>query len=593
MEPLLSLIPRVQGSNDPALRGRSRRIRRPYSPLGEIVLLSFLKVHEEFNVGSLESMFDRHLRHLRNAMIEVSGTRSCRGLRYIYTIREKLGIPKKEHAYTIVPVEEMLEPFRSEIETYRLLAPSIGEDKSPEEMRWEEFFIARANQFNITVTNHSPTTVRNAVKGLQQIYGRLQPLIEDKQMSSFSVKDLLRISSKPIEHDGEVVTFDCNIFMDALREEDREKANRYKRRGFDSGTIENAINWVKYIGTYNGFFALLGPFSKAYENILLDQKTIDVRKQNKKNVFSIKYLDAQIERLRPRVLDIIKKGLYIRRPGFVQQANRNLNICLFYTDLLMMRYLSYRQQCLRNCKYGKNIVFWPDGAITLSWHKDEVKNDRAISVTLTKERNKGAWGLLIEALHLYHKKIYRYVEDLSRESGTWEALEGQFFVHLDISGNFVRFQAEDPGYFYRWFTEWADECLILPGEALENDIYLNPHHLRAICMDWMYLLGMTAEEISTTTGITKSVIEGKYFNKDRVFDATRVIASTDRRLKAEARSEVDVLELIEKRDAAYHADLARRDWENEELHKENESLRGEIEELKAEREKRVAKRGKR
>lgn len=100
------------------------------------------------------------------------------------------------------------------------------------------------------------------------------------------------------------------------------------------------------------------------------------------------------------------------------------------------------------------------------------------------------WEPVIHALTLYKKTIYSYAVKRCRELNRLDAIEGQFFLHLNPEGEFVRFKEDGAAHFTSWFEECAVKFFVLPDEALELEIEVNPQHLRGICMDWFFSLGL-------------------------------------------------------------------------------------------------------
>jgi hypothetical protein len=84
MQAALPYIPRARGSQWGKYVNLSKRLKAPYSEFGECLLLAMLKVHDEYKVRSLKSLFIEHLGHLREAVKEVAGQRAPNVQKFIY-----------------------------------------------------------------------------------------------------------------------------------------------------------------------------------------------------------------------------------------------------------------------------------------------------------------------------------------------------------------------------------------------------------------------------------------------------------------------------------------------------------------------------
>jgi hypothetical protein len=563
--PALGFLARKTGFQNGRNYSAEKRLQAPYSEAGEYVLLAMLNIHERFEPKSLHALLVELNYDLIRELRKLSRPKFCSYRSYLHKLRKALGLPQPERETHSVPVERMLEPLRTELRTYQSLALNFGESKSPEDQLIEDLFVEAAADYEIELDNKKPSTIKETIRVFQNFYGRVLPLIQARGLTSISIKDFLLIQEEKREILGKEVTHSFNYFIADVRRKDRDKSTRYKRRGFDSQRFRLLVTTVKIIGVFNGFFPLIEDFRKAYSKINLDEWLIDQRREVKKRVYSIEYLDGEIERLKSKFERIVKEKSYIIKPGNRLEAHRNFNLCLFYVVFVLMRLLSYRQQCVRHCVFGRNIIFLKDGSIILQWSKDEVKNKKPIKITLKPEMSDGVWGPVIHALNLYKKTIYSHMVRRCREENRLDAIEGQFFLHLNFESHFIRFKKDDAPTFSDWFATYADHFLILPDEAIELDISVNPHHLRGTCMDWLFSLGMNEYEISLMTGTEPGTIRRRYFSKNALRDGTRVIAAADRRLKEERRADSEPASMIQQQEAKFKEVLASKEEENASL----------------------------
>ncbi len=585
--PMLPFIPREGverlGGN---LKMEAVRLRTPYSRNGQYFLVACLRVWSDHNLSSLEDLFREYSGRLRRAINAVARERAGSVEPLIDHVRRQLGIPPLRGVRRApVPCEQMLEPFRTEVETYRRMALSLGDAKSEEERLAERAFIRAAAEYGLTPQKATAASVRTGLYMLSLLYTFLRPVIESEGRTSFSVRDLLVKDHEGCDTGGAKARQPHNILMDLYRAKHVERADWSKEAGFDSASFASAITAVRAVGIYNGYFEYIKGFCAAYRSVVFDEGTTNRRKEVKKSIYPLDYVDGEIARLRAQVSKVLRSRSFVRgRARRMIDADRNLNLCLFYVVLVVLRYFGYRQQCIRNCSAGRNIVFGRDGSITLSWAKGEVKNKKPITVTLTAERNDGAWEPVVHALTLYEKKVRPYVLRLSDEQpGGAEALEGQYFVQFNVSDRLVRFDAQDDREFYRWFMSQAKRFLVLPDEAYETGVFPNPHFFRGLCMDWLHAIGMSDEDIAKLTGDTVGVINEKYRNKNAPEDGTPVLARTDRRLKEERRDRTDPDARLRELEEAHRAELLRRDEIEAGMRAEMSRLVGLVEGMLAER----------
>ena len=351
------------------------RLKIPFSENGEYLLIAMLNVHNRYKPQSLHTLLIDHYKEILRELKKLSRQRYRYHKQYFHRTRKELGLAESKRPLRI-PVDEMLEPLRTEIQTYQSLVESFGENKSLENQRQEEFFAEIAAHYGITLYKNRVSSVKETIRVSELFYGKIFPLIQGSGMTNISVKDLMLIQTDYKIIAGKEVPVLFNDFINHFRLYEREKISRFKRRGFDSQNYRLLIGRIKRIAIFSGYFSLIEDFNKAYSKLYLDTWLIDHRKAVKKRIYSIEYLDEQIELLRPQFERIIEKRTYIIRPGRSVDARADLNLCLFYLTVVLIRYLSYRQQCVRHCIYDTNIIFAKDESITLAWSKDEVKNKK-------------------------------------------------------------------------------------------------------------------------------------------------------------------------------------------------------------------------
>jgi hypothetical protein len=568
---MLAVLPR-DGTRE-ELRDPERRTELPLTRNAVFLLLAVLSVWAEYELTELEMVLRDRVRELRRAIRQITGREYADSTNQLINhVRTSLGIPAPEPVSHLVPLEEMLEPLRTEIMNYCALASTLGDEKPSKEREKERRLIRKAAKHGRTLRQHRRGTVRQTAVYLGRMYGHILPAIRADGLQSFGLKDLMAITSEAgVDEDGEEEVKLYNKYLEIYRNIEMEKSNEYKRAGYDSTNFKNCYVNIRKVAAYNGYFAPVKKFSEAYRSITLDTERTELRKEVKKRIFSLTFVDAQLKVLRVKYERILKSKSFMRGPDRQEgEANLDLTLCFFYVAFVMMRYLSYRQQCIRKCAVGTNITFNPDGSVTLFWTRHQVKNKKPIRVTLTPERYDGAWEPVIHALTSYHDTVYPYVLKLANKQGTLDSLERQFNLRLSWDNSVVRWDPDTATGFYEWFHRWARNFLAFPEEAIEADIRFNPHFLRGLCMDWMISIGMSLKDISSITGDTEIVISLKYLDQSAANDATRVLAQTDRRLKQEREDGFDAKAYVEAVEKAHEDEIRRRDEREEEERRRHE-----------------------
>jgi hypothetical protein len=532
LAPLLTLLPRRKGGSKMSLEAR---LRLPLSTPGACYLLACVRVYERLGarpplaelVGDHAAEIGREAKLLARKLCgrDVVGNVSWR-------VQRALNLPHRVPAFT--PLEQLPEPLRSEIEHCRDRAQVLGSGQSAEERQRDRELVERLAREGIGLTKRRVRTVDNYQTRLSTFFGHVRHLVEGRGQRRFGVRDLLRLVSV---RGGDGGRQKINPYVQAYRERELARDDvRSKRAGFDSVSFQATVNAIKAVALFNGICDRgFHRFARAYEKIVLDSEATDDHKQLKKKIFTIEVLDAETVRMEARFKRVIRSGSFRRAPGrSLRASDRDLAFCVFYVIFAMFRYLGHRQQCVRHCALGENIIFYTDGSIVLQYGELEVKNGKPLRVKLTPERDDGKWGRVYRALTLYRRKIYTYLIGRAAEKGAMERVGSQFFLHLYGSDvrNFPEARAAE---FASWFGDQVHAFMLLPQEAYDHNIIPHAQFLRGACVDWLRSLGMSFQEISVITGDTEQVLRQKYANKRAVNDSTLILASTDRRLAEEER----------------------------------------------------------
>lgn len=338
-----------------------------------------------------------------------------------------------------------------------------------------------------------------------------------------------------------------NRYVERFRSAERMVERPSKRLHYDSQNYDGCITAICAIARFNGIFDLQAEFQK-YHAARLDRKGCDDRRRLKKAKMTRRWIDEEIDSLVIRFNEIIEtKSFLVHR--------EDLELCLFLPQCLTTRVLGYRQQCLRHCDQGKNIFFPKRGSVAFSYEKGEIKNEVPISQTFSvgEHGNLKLVKLLLEVLQDYKFKFLDVIKGLHPVEyqermgeaffGVPDSTEGGCGLKKnrigDKDGDHLAYH-RDEGHgrtSVRSFFIWAADNFMDTDKLIGTDFYLNPHFLRAVCVDWMRDdLEMTWEEIEEAIGDKEATLKRHYYTqKGRIQNASRAFARISRKNSMESK----------------------------------------------------------
>jgi len=477
----------------------SSRTMMPLTESAQYVLRILIEVTERYQPDTLEELFNTYNSELRITVKKTAPSKKWNSIDSIFIrLRKLLNIKIIKPQNKGLVLSEFPPTLKKQWEIFEKRAGTGWVDN--QEM------ISLAAMNGIKLKKLEKTTIRNYY---QAISIALPYIPYEKDLD---VKDLLRLEVIEAEIDGVLTIRHRNSFVDAFREHERKRKELRKRVGFDSATFEHFLTCIKTIAAYNGIFHLQKAFRKEYLAIL-DKESLNKRKTAKKQVFSLEWLDRVIGELEAEFIKIVKENKFkLENPNYRKsELVRSLRFCLFYVSFVTLRYLGFRQQCIRNCVYHRNIVFYPEGAIFLRWDSDETKNDVLLEVTLDPEKHSRAHGRLIRILTLYHEKIYKYLRKKHSKS-----MNKQFFLKLDSSYRPCGFMNDDPTDYYSRFVNACRSYIKMEEVVCESALNFTPHSLRGIAADWYFTtIGMSLDKTAKILGDSPATLESEYLRRDQ------------------------------------------------------------------------------
>jgi hypothetical protein len=550
-------------------RTLEERALMPLTEIGFYILECILELVKLHDIVDPKQIFLTHTNDFYSLMPRKSPPHTWGSITGCFSIlRQKMGcdeldpnIKRRSLDLTSLPT------FYRQCELFEKQAPSGVED--------DEYLSERADHFGIEVNAVKPSSIDRFREVLQVGLFHITKHLEQSHSygGDLDVVDLLKI--EPVTRvlsNGSTRIENANALVDVYRQIERgaERGDSGKRANRDSVTFGNFINAVKDIAAYNDLFEYREAFDHAYGNLRFDRKAAAKRSAHKKKVFDLPWIDEEVARLGKKFYQIVKEGTFVRDKSAGRShkvSDRNMRLCLFYIVFVTLRYLGFRQQAIRSCTIGKNIIFKKDGTILFHYDVDEVKNEVEINIPLRREKDpqKDTHGVLYDALITYYTKVYPYIKENAAGD-----LEEQFFVKLKLNGTFMRHQKDKKGakrcrshvHFYQYFRAACRAFLLFEGRAAILPSLINPHLLRGLCADWLYHdCKVSIKKIADYLGDLEETIKKKYLTKSRVKDGGPAIAEAGENQKARLRAEnaVDDEQLIKQLKAAHKAELAERD----------------------------------
>jgi hypothetical protein len=499
-----------------------------------------MKASRQHNVCSIEVLFEEYAGEVVDALKRDNhpsmwGCLLSNFYKLRQRARESMGYEVTVTTDVKLTVDQLPEPLRTKVLLYQERArfgfKTDGQIK-----------VQAKTKYGLDLSKQSEETIVGYTELLCLMIGYLP---RDMYGESLDVRDFLRLVDREVEVDEIIIKELYNPLVDYYRQREQTRHSDRKEAGFDSECFRLFICALTAVAAFNGHLQLRQIFRKEY-NPVLDSDSREHHKQAKKETFDRPWLDGQIQLLRDRFKRIAAEGSFRNEAGGTLRAasRRNLNLCLFYVALVTLRYLGVRQQSVRKCLLGRNILFPAPMDVTFFWSKKEMKNAKGLLHRFSMEKHGEVQEILIEAVSIYYKKIYSY---LSGAAGTnqlphirearQQAVAGQFFLTCNTKGICVPFS--DETYFGNWFKRMSLKYIDF-GTRLENKgMWLNPHFLRAVFGDWCrFYLRFSGEQTAMIAGDTEKVFEAEYITHPPTYDATDAWTEKSKELRAKRKDEL-------------------------------------------------------
>jgi hypothetical protein len=515
----------AKGSN---ARDVERRKQFPLNTSGKYILKTLLVVDARHKTTSARELFSEHYFEIRREVtLNVPHQHRKVVFRDLYRVAKQLGISSVKSRLPALEIDDLPEKLRKQVLNFEERAPiGLGAFENLKKL-------ASKNKFK-RLKGWRVSSVYNAIGALLTA----APYME--LGDEVGVEDLLRLETHGEDPDEKI-----NSYIERYRAVELARENPgYKQKDYDSVNFSMLVFALCAIGRFNGIFDLQEKFHSHYK-ISLDLDSRSLRKSLKKKKMSRKWIDDWIWQTKPEFDEIINKRSFLT-------SARDRKLCLFYVQLIVLRFLGFRQECLRKCVVGKHIIFGKD-SVSFHYEPGEIKNEVLIDQTLSKKLHGGITEivLLIDVL-----KKYKY--------GLLDVIRAEFpLLYKTSMGEafFAISNSEKRGLIRKYETGEEGESNLVQfrrstrGRKAVRDIFttsaytfmncarlsdfpyhFNPHFLRGVCCDWLIKdLKMTWEEVSKCMGDRESTLKREYYEEGRrVQDATDALARVSRERKEDS-----------------------------------------------------------
>jgi hypothetical protein len=552
MRPMLVHLARERPEGPPRAKSDDEaRLQWPLTEAGLRYLSACIDVHRKYQPLTLEALLCEHSVSVLNSLESLFGKKACSTLaRFNTGIRKRLGMELPDKQTVTLSREFWPSTLRAEWEVY--IKKAVTDGSGDRELADVEDF-----GFKVGAVRQSTVESRESTMGIA--LGYIVPHALSLGMEDFGVEDLLKIEHGERIYNSLKIPHDFNTLVEYYRQCEKSRSSDRKRSNRDSVSFEAFLSAIKRLGIYTGKAHLVESFGNAYRKQMRDTDTTEARKALRLASYPCVLVDDRIERLSQKFDETIKSGAFRKEPDKrnLNDADAAFNFCVYYPALLVLRYLGYRQQALRDCKVGENITFNRDGSITFFWPKDKVKNKKPIKVVLDAKK-RPYQKRLVSALWSYYRNVYPYIRQWSAHRGNLGLIDNQFFIHTNVHAEYECFPKGRRGgnILYRWWTYLSESHLEFDELGIENRLPFNPHFLRALCINWMKdVLGLSDEEIAEAVGDTVKVVRAAYISRERVVDATRVTDRIAEILQKREEKEVGLNEQLKLEEEKHKAEV--------------------------------------
>lgn len=465
-----------------------------------------------------------------------------------YELRKKMNTDTGRGADGSVPLDHLPHPLKEQVETFK--------ENAERGLTHDAHLVEQAKNEKISPERMKESSVRRYLislcKGLTYI----------DYPETFSIEDLMKVEYGEFITGGKQRVGYFNRYVNQYREREKLLVNPRSGYMFDTSSFKGFITAVKKIAAFNEIFHLHREFRDAHK-VRLDKKRSDDAKKEKKLTFDFEWLEGEIRRLSGRFKRAIEGRKFDPKTKGVSKmkAIKEQRFCLFFVTLVTLRYMGFRQQAIRDCVLGDNIIFHPDGSIEFKWPAHKVKNEVDIKVIIRDKRergrvaHRGTHAVLLDTLKMYHDVLYPFLATEAKNGGV--NLNGQFFLKINVhlkpspfpakdvertvkrkNGEVKKTKLEAHVLFREIFTQATRRYINYKNKLDSLEAILHPHFFRGFVIDWLvHKIKLRKDLAAGYLGDSEETVSKYYLAKNQPRDGTPALDFINQVIEDEERRE--------------------------------------------------------
>lgn len=398
-----------------------------------------------------------------------------------------------------------------------------------------------AEKAGLSLDPHAPQTIkhyfRHFIAGVRKL----------KLPSDATLDDILVLEPFDVIEQGKVVG---QLFhspsISKLQQEEQDVENPgHKSEGADSAFFRAFMSGFLSVCRFNGIFFAAAALAKTID-IKLDTKTLEDQRFWMKDRMNLEWLDGGISKSVEKFNELVDTRQFL----FDEKA---LIICCGLPQLMTLRFLGYRQECIRMSELGKNVFFGAGDSVRYHFERYEIKNGVPIDQQFVPEQLEGMKELLplIGVLNRYRYGVLSVFEQMYPDH--YRTAVGKRFYVMPVTDDDGRLviqgfpsppqglpamevadiEKASTNLYYNWFQIIVEHLLDL-SVLVGCEYSVFPHFLRAQCCQWMRdNLGWDWDRIEVAMGDLQKTLQKFYYSRGlRRQTATPFIETSKERLAA-------------------------------------------------------------
>lgn len=502
-----------------------------------------LVTHERL-LGELKKQVMKAMRRPAVCPVERHVSVSCA----YYHLRKKLKGDTGRGTDGSVPLAQLPSPLKEQVEIFK--------ENARRGMTYDAHLVELAEREKISLEPMKVSSIG------QYLISLCKGLTYIDYPETFSIEDLMKVEHGEFITGGRLRVGYFNRYVNQYREREKLLVNPRSGYKFDTSSFKNFMTAVKKVAAFNEIFHLHREFREAHK-VRLDKKSSDDAKKRKKLTFDLEWLEGEIRRLSGRFKKVIDGRKFDPKTKGISkmEAIKGQRFCLFFVTLVTLRYMGFRQQAIRDCVLGENIMFHPDGSVEFYWPAHKVKNEVEIKVLIRNKRqrgrvaHRGTHAVLLDTLNMYHDVLYPFLAAEAKKGGV--DLKGQFFLKINVHLKTSPFPAKDEELsvrrkngevkttkveahvvFTEFFTLSTKRYINYKNKLDSLEAILHPHFFRGFVIDWLvHTIKLRKDFAAGYLGDSEETVSTYYLAKNQPRDGTPALDFINQIIEDEKRRE--------------------------------------------------------